>query len=109
MNALFVLPAAIIIGAIGGCLGAFFINVNTRMAGVRKRLLTTKWIKPIETFCWCFATASFFFWMPYAVQSCTAIDVLTDDTGAMIPNITAKMIDDAKDGLYQSWCPTLTT
>ena len=108
VNAIFLLPAAIIIGIVGGCLGALFINVNTRMAGLRKRCLKTKWIKPLETFCWCFATASFFFWMPYAVRPCSPVDVLTDDQNHMIINITADAIAEKKNDLYQSWCPNLT-
>jgi len=70
VNALYLLPAAVILGIVGGCLGAFFININTRMGAIRKRLLTTKWIKPIETFCWCFVTASCFYWVPNLLQKC---------------------------------------
>lgn len=36
VNTLFLLPAAILIGIIGGLLGAFFININFRMAKIRK-------------------------------------------------------------------------
>jgi H+/Cl- antiporter ClcA len=100
VNALFLMPAAIFIGIAGGCLGAFFINVNTRMAGIRKKCLKTKWIKPVETFCWCFVTASFFFWMPYAVQTCNPVNVLKDETGAFIQNITDSEIDKKKDILF---------
>jgi len=65
INALYLLPCSVVLGIVGGCLGSFFISVNTKMAVVRKKLLTTKWIKPVETFCWAFVTASFFYWMPY--------------------------------------------
>jgi hypothetical protein len=34
------MPASIGLGVIGGLMGAFFININTRMAVVRKYLLT---------------------------------------------------------------------
>jgi len=37
---LVLLPSAICLGVIGGMMGAFFININTRMAVVRKKLLT---------------------------------------------------------------------
>jgi H+/Cl- antiporter ClcA len=62
---LVLLPAAIFLGVLGGCLGSLFINVNTRMADIRKKILTKKWMKPIETFMFCFATASAFYWIPY--------------------------------------------
>lgn len=68
------LPAAIILGVGGGCLGSLFINVNTRMAGVRKVLLTKKWMKPIETFMFCFATASAFYWVPFYFDNCAPVD-----------------------------------
>ena len=78
VNALFLLPCSIILGIVGGCLGSLFINVNTRMAGIRKRLLTTKWIKPIETFCWAFTTATFMYWMPYWFGNCAKYDYAGD-------------------------------
>jgi H+/Cl- antiporter ClcA len=68
------MPAAICLGIIGGLMGAFFINVNTRMAVVRKKLLTAKWMKPIETFLFCFATASCFYWIPFFFNNCSSID-----------------------------------
>ena len=71
---LILLPAAVILGVGGGCLGSLFINVNTRMAGVRKKLLTKKWMKPIETFIFCFATASAFYWIPYFFNKCETVD-----------------------------------
>lgn len=37
------LPASIILGVVGGLLGAFFITVNTKMNDYRKVLLTKKW------------------------------------------------------------------
>jgi H+/Cl- antiporter ClcA len=64
------LPAAIILGIVGGLLGSLFININTRMATVRKKILTKKWMKPIETFLFCFATASVFYWVPYYFNNC---------------------------------------
>jgi len=44
------------------------------MAVVRKNLLTRKWMKPIETFMFCFATASCFYWIPYFFDVCTDVD-----------------------------------
>jgi len=55
----------ILMGILGGCLGAFFINVNTRMAVLRKKILTKKWMKPIETLCFSFVTASCFYYATF--------------------------------------------
>ena len=60
-----VLIGAVIIGTIGGMLGAFFINVNFRANALRKKILTRKWMKPIETAIFSFVTGSFFILTPY--------------------------------------------
>lgn len=60
----FIIPT-IAMGIVGGCLGAFFINVNTRMAVVRKKLLTKKWMKPVETLAFSFVTASCLYFGSY--------------------------------------------
>jgi H+/Cl- antiporter ClcA len=62
------IPGAIILGIIGGCLGPLFINVNTRVNAFRKKVLKTQWILPIETAFFCFFTASVFFWAPYFIM-----------------------------------------
>lgn len=59
------IPAAIIIGIIGGCMGALFININSRMNKWRGMLLKSNWIKPVETYFFAFGTATLFFWVPY--------------------------------------------
>ena len=64
------MPGAIVLGIIGGMMGAFFINVNTRMAVLRKKILIKPWMKPIETFMFCFVTASVFYWVPYFFNHC---------------------------------------
>jgi len=57
--------AAIIIGIIGGLMGSFFININTRMNFYRGKILKTKWSKPIETFWFCFIIATTFYFVSY--------------------------------------------
>ena len=39
----------IVLGIIGGLLGSFFINVNTTMAVIRKKYMTTTMRKSVET------------------------------------------------------------
>lgn len=77
VNTLIILPGAIILGIIGGMTGSLFINVNTRMAVLRKKILTKKWMKPIETFIWCALTASFFYWCPRFFNHCEMIQYRT--------------------------------
>lgn len=62
------IPAAIILGVIGGALGAAFININTRANAVRKKCLPTKWSKVIETAIFGFVSASLIFWIPYFLR-----------------------------------------
>jgi H+/Cl- antiporter ClcA len=54
-----------IMGAIGGCLGSLFINVNTLVNIQRRRYLTTKRSKVIECVVFCMITSSFVFWFSY--------------------------------------------
>lgn len=61
---IYTMPGAIVLGITGGCLGALFINVNTRVNAYRKVLLKSNWIKPIETMLFAILTASIFFIVP---------------------------------------------
>ena len=71
---------AVVIGIVGGCMGAFFININFRMNAIRKRLLTVNWIKPVETMLWCFVTSSAFFWTAFLMYYSNF-----DDSCKMLP------------------------
>ena len=73
MPTLILMPGAIVLGIVGGMMGALFINVNTRMATLRKKLLVRPWMKPIETFMFCFVTASAFYWVSYWLETCIEI------------------------------------
>jgi chloride channel 7 len=74
------MPGAIVLGITGGCLGALFINVNTRVNAYRKVLLTSKWIKPIETLIFAFLSASIFFYVPSKFRDCQNTEEVVDDT-----------------------------
>ena len=65
INVLQMLPIAISLAIVGGLLGAFFININTRVNSLRSKCLKAKWIKPLETAFFCFATASALYFTPY--------------------------------------------
>lgn len=89
-----VFPAAAVIGIIGGLLGALFIDVNTRMNALRKRLLTTAAIKPIETAMWSFCTGFVFILAPYAIY------VSNPD----ICKESSTLTEESKLITYQGWC-----
>ena len=55
------IPAAIIIGAICGLLGSFFIYVNVNLAVLRKKYITKNWMKISEAIFFAFISASIFF------------------------------------------------
>jgi len=65
-----ILPGAIVLGVIGGVLGAFFINVNTYVNGLRKKYITKPWMKIAECAFFCVATTSLFYWATYNFGSC---------------------------------------
>ena len=92
VNMLYLIPASIGLGIIGGLLGALFISVNTKVNAVRKKLLTTKWIKPIETFMWCFMTATFFFYTPFIFQRCRFFKEDTEEDKVLA------------ESLKEGWC-----
>jgi|APSaa5957512535_1039671.scaffolds.fasta_scaffold126650_2 chloride channel 7 len=58
------LPAAIILGLIGGFLGAGFVYINFKVNGWRKKIITSNRRKVIEAVIFAFVTASVFFWVP---------------------------------------------
>lgn len=71
VNQIYLIPAAIFLGVTGGLLGPLFIKVNFAInERIRKRYLTKKWMKPVETFFMCFLTASVFFWFAMFSNKC---------------------------------------
>jgi len=70
VNVIHAIPGGIIMGVVGGMLGSFFININTRANAYRKRFLKSKWMLPAETFMFCFVTATVWFYVPYSMKNC---------------------------------------
>ena len=64
------LPGAIVLGIVSGLLGPFFININTRVNGLRAKLYPSKWQKPLDCFIFAFLTASCFYWVPNNFATC---------------------------------------
>jgi len=85
---------AVVLGVAGGCLGAFFISVNTKCNAIRAQILTQKWMKPLETFAFSFITATCFFFATYLT--------LTEGWCKEIPEPTGKESEDHR--YYAGWC-----
>lgn len=86
------LVAGLIMGTISGMLGAFFININTRLNYIRRRHLTTKVKKTVETACFCAFTGAVVFFTPYFFNRCI--------------EPTSTTHTDAQLQIYRGWCGT---
>ena len=64
------IPAAIILGIIGGLLGALFVFVNSNLYKFRKKYITKGWLKVLEATLFSFFTSSAFYWAPMFYQTC---------------------------------------
>ena len=63
-------PAALIIGAACGILGAIFIDVNTRMGILRKKYVNNNCRKVFEVCFFSFITAAAFFFVAMSSSNC---------------------------------------
>ena len=61
---------ALVLGVLGGLLGSLFINVNTRMGRLRKRFITSKWKKVLETGFFAALSVSIMYWATAALNEC---------------------------------------
>ena len=73
-------PFFIILGIFGGLLGSFFIYVNSEINIIRKKKLTSKWLKIGETILLTGFTATILFFTP-TIQSknCLSLDQSSDE------------------------------
>jgi len=100
-----VLPGAVVIGLITGLLGPLFINVNTRVNALRAKIWTMKWHKPIDTFIFAFASASCFYWFPYAFRSCTSRTILIKELEKTLIIKSNSVLDSEElTSVYKGWC-----
>ena len=68
-------PFFIMLGIFGGLLGSFFIYVNFELNIIRKKLLTAKWMKVLETVALVALTATVLFFTPRILsKSCMSQD-----------------------------------
>lgn len=70
--------AAIVIGAIAGLLGAFFVNVYSRLGVLRKKFINTNTKKILEVMFFSFITSSLFYWLSALDSTCQAEGVVFD-------------------------------
>lgn len=86
------LPVAVVFGVIGGLAGALFVSVNFRINDYRKKILTEKWHKPLETAFCVFLSASVFFLVPYCLMAMNPRNCYTPEQD-IDPHIH-----------YKAWC-----
>lgn len=70
---------AVVLGIVGGVLGSFFINVNTRMTIFRKKYVTKNWLKVVETGLFAVATVSVYTAFIIFMAKCLEINADTSD------------------------------
>ena len=70
---------AIVLGVVGGVLGSFFINVNTRMTILRKKYITKNWIRVVETGIFAVLTVSTYTAFTVFMAKCLEINPDTSD------------------------------
>lgn len=63
------LGGGVVIGIIGGIMGAFFVGVNFKVNAYRKTCLKSNWIKPFETMGWSIATSLSFVLIPFIMYA----------------------------------------
>lgn len=61
---------SLVLGVLGGMLGSLFINVNTRVGRIRKKCITSKWKKVLETGIFAALTVSIMFWATALLNEC---------------------------------------
>ena len=84
---------AIILGVVGGALGAFFIAVNFRVNAIRKVCLKSKRAKVIETGVWAAVSASVFFIAPYVMSVIKSDNCIVEEGKHL-----------GTESVYQAWC-----
>jgi chloride channel 7 len=83
-------PFFIILGALGGLLGAFFIFVNYSINKLRKKVLTTKWLKVFEVVGLVFLTATIIYLAPLIIKN----DCLDSEEGHLEADYIAYLCKD---------------
>ena len=65
---------AFVLGVVGGVLGSFFINVNTRMTILRKKYVTKNWLKVLETGFFAVATVTVYTGFTVFMAKCLEVN-----------------------------------
>ena len=74
-----VIPCAFILGIVCGALGGIFVIINSNMGIIRKKWITTNWLKIIEAIIFSILTTTTFYWLPAVVAHCADDAALTDN------------------------------
>lgn len=100
-----VLPGAIVLGVVSGLLGSFFISVNTKVNAQRAKIWTKSWHKPIDTFIFCFLSASCFYAFPYWFETCVPRTVLENNLQVELQLSLDQVLDSEENTtVYRGWC-----
>ena len=100
-----VVPGAIILGFVSGLLGPLFVNINTRVNAYRARILTKNYQKLIDTFIFAFITSTFWYWVPYYLQSCVSKTILTKELAFELKEASDTVLDSEEEiNVYRAWC-----
>ena len=84
------IPAAVILGAICGLLGAFFIFVNTNLNKKRKVWINKPWKKIVEVVIFSILTASAFYWTPKLYNVCKPDSEISEENFDLIAQYDCK-------------------
>jgi len=63
-----VIPEAFILGIICGVLGSIFVIINSNMGLMRKKWITSSWLKIAEAVFFSIITTTTFYWLPAMVD-----------------------------------------
>jgi H+/Cl- antiporter ClcA len=94
-----------VLGVVSGLLGSFFISVNTKVNAQRAKILTKSWHKPIDTFIFCFLSASCFYAFPYWFETCVPRTVLENNLQVELQLSLEQVLDSEENTtVYRGWC-----
>jgi len=79
-----VIPEAFILGIICGVLGSVFVIINSNMGLIRKKWITSSWLKVTEAVIFSIMTTTTFYWLPAMVNKCSDESVLTVNTDLIV-------------------------
>ena len=81
-----VLPGSFVVGAGCGLLGGIFVLVNSNLGIIRKKIVTSNWMKITEACLFSLMTTSVFYWMPQLFPICDPSSTVNSTNDDLIVN-----------------------